>query len=103
MARPRKKPLLQLDERDPLRCLIAALRPSRDGVSLSGQQIEVAGFDRARLESLERSKLVRSDSVDMTTDCSECNVSAWDCQSSKLKEGRLVLHVRSSHLSAGLT
>lgn len=72
MARPRKKPLLQLDERDPLRCLIAALRPSRDGVSLSGQQIEVAGFDRARLESLERSKLVRSDSVDMTTDCSEC-------------------------------
>lgn len=72
MARPRKKPLLQLDERDPLRCLIAALRPSRDGVSLSGQQIEVAGFDRARLKSLERSKLVRSDSVDMTTDCSEC-------------------------------
>ena len=69
MARPRKKPLLQLDERDPLRCLIAALRPSRDGVSLSGQQIEVAGFDRARLESLERSKLVRSDSVDMTIRC----------------------------------
>lgn len=89
MARPRKKPLFQLDESDPLRCLIAALRPSRDGVSLSGQQIEAAGFEQARLESLERSNLIRSDSIDMTTDCSRCERQCMGLSVMKTKGGVL--------------
>lgn len=89
MARPRKKPLLQLDENDPLRCLIAALRPSRDNVSLSGQQIEAAGFEKARLECLERSNLIRSDSVDMTTDCSRCERQCMGLSVLKTKGGAL--------------
>ena len=89
MARPRKKPLFQLNERDPLRCLIAALRPSRDSVSLSGQQIEAAGFEQARLESLERSNLIRSDSIDMTTDCSRCERQCMGLSVMKTKGGTL--------------
>lgn len=89
MARPRKKPLFQLDESDPLRCLITALRPSRDGISLSGQQIEAAGFERARLEILEKSNLVRSDSVDMTTDCSRCERQCMGLSVMKTQGGTL--------------
>lgn len=39
MARPRKKPLLQLDENDPLRCLLAALEPAREEISFSSLKV----------------------------------------------------------------
>lgn len=75
MARPRKKPLLQLDENDPLRCLLAALRPAREEISFSRQQIEIQNFDSVRLASLTATNLLRPDSTRLTTDCFKCGSS----------------------------
>lgn len=72
MARPRKKPLLRLDENDPLRCFLAAMWPACEEISFSRQQIETLNFDSARLASLTASKLLRSDSARLTIDCFKC-------------------------------
>lgn len=73
MARPRKKPLLQLDENDPLRCLLAALEPAREEISFSRQQIEILNFDSVRLASLTATNLLRPDSTRLTTNCFKCD------------------------------
>ena len=72
MARPRKKPLLQLDENDPLRCLLSALGSACEEISFSRQQIERLSLDSVRLASLAEANLLRPDSTRLTIDCFNC-------------------------------